>query len=224
MAVVRSYVEPVSLYRYRSLKKFERELEAIEEAYLYCAPFSVLNDPMEGAFTSSRRLRNAPEYDELRRAVLDNKDGLRICSFSEVPDHELMWAHYADQFKGICISYSLAKLMENMDNDVSFVRMFYSEKQPTIHKANRDYAYLAKMVLSYKNYKWLYEREWRMFATLNRVHYQDVNCVRSVRSVRLGARMPVNLRKQLSRTLNKLGIPVTCMSIRKYQISFDPIE
>jgi hypothetical protein len=218
MAVIRSYVEPVSLYRYRSLKKFDRELEAIEQAYLHCAPFSVLNDPMEGAFTSSRRLRNAPDYEAIRSAVLDNKAGLRICSFSEVPDHELMWAHYADQFKGICISYGLDKLKESMENDVCFVRMFYSEKQPTIH---RDHADLAKMVLSYKSYKWLYEREWRMFATTDRASYDKVNCVRSVR---LGVRMPVRLRKQLSRRLNDLGIIVTCMSIRKYKMSFDPVE
>jgi hypothetical protein len=221
MATVCSYVEPVSLYRYRSVKKFDRELEVIENAYLHCAPFSVLNDPMEGAFSSSRRVRNAPGYDDLRSAVLDNKAGLRICSFSEVPDHELMWAHYADQFEGICISYDLAKLKEKMDDDVCFVRMFYNEKQPTIHRANRGYADLAKMVLSYKSYKWLYEREWRMFATSDRAPYHEVKCVRSVR---LGARMSDNLRKKLSRRLNSIGIPVTCMSIRKYQISFDPMQ
>jgi hypothetical protein len=56
-----------------------------------------------------------------------------------------MSEHYADQFGGICIAYSLERLLRNLPDNVSFVRMYADE--------------LAKMVLSYKNYRWFYERE-----------------------------------------------------------------
>jgi len=105
MANIQYYVQPQRLYRYRSLEKFDREIEAIKERYLYCAPYLDLNDPMEGLFTSSQLLKKSERYREIRRAITDKKAQIGMCSFSEVYDHELMWAHYANQFKGICIAY-----------------------------------------------------------------------------------------------------------------------
>jgi|HubBroStandDraft_4_1064222.scaffolds.fasta_scaffold142864_2 hypothetical protein len=90
-------VQPQRLYRYRSLKKFERELEAIVEGYIYCAAYDTLNDPMEGVFRSSTAFRESEDYRQARANIVDNKTQIGLSSFSEVHDHELMWAHYADQ-------------------------------------------------------------------------------------------------------------------------------
>lgn len=79
-------------------------------------------------------------------------------------DHELMWAHYAYQYSGVCIGYSFAKLLDNLDDDVSFVRMYYNEAVPIVRHSRQEPPDAAKMVLSYKNYRWLYEREWRMLS------------------------------------------------------------
>lgn len=111
MATIQSYVQPTRLYRYRALEngKLEQELSAITQGYLYCSPYLDLNDPMEGSFSSSKQLRRSAKYREIKNAITDTKADIGMCSFSEVYDHELMWAHYADQFKGMCISYSLRK-------------------------------------------------------------------------------------------------------------------
>ena len=93
-----------------------------------------------------------------------------MCSFSEAYDNELMWAHYADQFTGICIAYSLSKLLRKLGDDATFVRMYYNEVVPTVYHVKKNPDDLAKMVLSNKNYRWLYEREWRMFARLGRAY------------------------------------------------------
>jgi len=170
-------VQPQRLYRYRSLDKFERELEAIQQNYLYCAPYTSLNDPMEGVFRASRVFRGSNNYRDARRAIVDNKTEIGMCSFSEVHDHELMWAHYADQYRGICIGYSFAKLLDHLDDDVSFVRMYYNEAVPIVRHSSQEPADAAKMVLSYKNYRWLYEREWRMFSAQGRVEYGTKTCV-----------------------------------------------
>ena len=45
MATIERYVQPPRLYRYRSVEVLDRELNAIEERYLYCAAFGKLNDP-----------------------------------------------------------------------------------------------------------------------------------------------------------------------------------
>ncbi len=103
MATIDSYAQPPRLYRYRALKDFEREIDAIENSYVYCSAFTDLNDPMEGLFSSSRRFREKENYRSIRRSIVDNKSRIGMCSFSEVRNHELMWAHYADQFSGVCV-------------------------------------------------------------------------------------------------------------------------
>jgi Protein of unknown function (DUF2971) len=167
-------VRPPRLYRYRSLGKdyesLDRELEAVTDGYVHCAAFNDLNDPMEGVFTSSKRLRNSRKYQAIRDEIISNKAQLGICSFSEVHDNPLMWAHYADEFKGVCVAYNLGRLFRNLARtargiEINFVRMYYNEVDPTVSsRAKETQREMAKIVLSYKNYRWLHEREWRMFA------------------------------------------------------------
>lgn len=218
MATIERYVQPPRVYRYRSLEELDRELEAIEEGYLYCAAFGTLNDPMEGLFSTSRSLRESDSHRAIRASVRDNKAHIGMCSFSEVQNHELMWAHYADQFRGICISYSLSKLLKGLPKEVTFVRMFYNETEPTIHRTSDEPGQLAKMVLSYKNYRWLYEREWRMFAPLGKAYYQDTRCVTRVY---LGSRITDHDRHRIASKLQQLGINTRDMTIDKYSISFE---
>jgi hypothetical protein len=218
MATIERYVQPPRLYRYRSLEEFDREIEAIEETYLFCADFKSLNDPMEGLYSSSQNLRESDDYRAVRQSIRDNKSDIGMCSFSEVRNHELMWAHYADQFKGICISYSLSKLLKALPDEITLVRMFYNETEPTIYPSHRDHSQVAKMIFSYKNYRWLYEREWRMFAPLGKAYYQDAECVTRVY---LGSRIKGSHRNQITRRLKQLKIKTSQMKIDKYSISFE---
>jgi hypothetical protein len=218
VASIKAYVKPVRLYRYRSLDQFDREVDAIAQGYLYCAAYTNLNDPMEGLFSSSQLLRRSEDYRTIRTAVRENKAQIGMCSFSEVHDHELMWAHYAKRFSGVCIAYSLSRLLEHLPKDVSFVRMYYNEEVPTIRVTRTEPSQLAKMVLSYKNYRWLYEREWRMFGPLGKAIYTTVNCVTRVY---LGSRIGDTERERLMRKLTSLNIEHYEMSIDEYSISFE---
>lgn len=173
---------------------------------------------MEGLFNSSKLLKQSPEYRAIRDAITDNKSQIGMCSFSEVHDHELMWAHYADQFRGICISYSFPSLLKYLGGSVNFVRIYYNETAPTVHRYEKDPARLAKKILSYKNYRWLYEREWRMFAPLGKARYQTIDCVTSVY---LGSRISDLNRERITRNLEKLNIEIREMRISKFSISFE---
>jgi hypothetical protein len=62
VATIEAYAQPPTLYRYRSLKEIDREIDAIEEGCLFCAGFTALNDPMEGLFNSSRHFRDKEDY------------------------------------------------------------------------------------------------------------------------------------------------------------------
>lgn len=218
MATIKSYVEPSRLYRYRSLREFDREMEAIEEGYLFCAAYRTLNDPMEGLFSSSKLLRESDDYRTIRASIRDNKSQIGMCSFSEVHDHELMWAHYADQFRGICIAYHFSKLRDGLAGDITFARMFYNETVPTIRLTDEEPDEIAKMVLSYKNHRWLYEREWRMFASLGKARYRPTSCVTRVY---LGSRIEDDDRIRIKNRLKRLKIRTSDMSIDRYSISFE---
>lgn len=196
-------------------------MDAIKNSYLFCSPYMKLNDPMEGLFTSSSLLKESADYRAIRTAIRSNKAQIGMCSFSEVHDHELMWAHYADQFKGICVAYSLSRLLKGLGDDVNFVRMYYNETVPTVHRTNKDASELAKMVLSYKNYRWLYEREWRMFAGLGKTYYRNTACVTCVY---LGSRIKADDRKQIANPLRRLRIKIRDMRIDEYFIGFEDPE
>jgi hypothetical protein len=221
MATIESYLIPSRLYRYRRLANFDREIDAIEKGYLYCAAYKDLNDPMEGLFTSSRLLRKSENYRAIKEAVIGEKARIGICSFSGVHDHELMWAHYASQFTGICIVYSFAQLLRKLGEEASFVRMYYNEIVPTVRREHKPPGQLTKMVLSNKNYRWLYEREWRMFARRGRAYYRDPRCVTRVY---LGSRMKPEDHERITRTLNQLNIKTSDMIIDEYFISFAPTQ
>ena len=217
MARIDSYVQPQRLYRYRLFKNLDRELEAIKEGYLYCARYMNLNDPMEGLFASGHLLREHKHFHEIREAIISTKSQIGICSFSEVYDHELMWAHYASQFTGICVGYSLSRLLKSLADNITFVRMSYNEKVPTIHRPRMEAGLQARMVLSNKNYRWLHEREWRLFATPGKAEYGDISCVTHVY---LGSRMEPRSRERIKNELLPLRIRVSEMTIDKYSISF----
>jgi hypothetical protein len=214
VATIQSYVRPTELYRYRSSKKLDRELEAIEKRFLYCAAYDELNDPMEGLFRSTQGLRMSEDYGSIRDSIIENKTRIGICSFSEIHNHGPMWAHYADEFRGMCIAYSLSKLLDTLAEDVTFVRMFYNEDVPAVRQSDVE---PAKKILSYKNYRWLYEREWRMFGTLGTVSYANSECVTRVY---LGSRMTDARRDQITARLSKLDISTHDMTIDRYSIGF----
>ena len=173
---------------------------------------------MEGRFTSSHRFRASPDHLAIKEAIIDNKARVGMCSFSEVPNHELMWAHYANHFSGICVAYSVRLLLENLPDEVDFVRMTYDEKAPTIVRSEVGPKNLVKMILSHKSYRWLYEREWRMFARMGKAYYHNTNCVTRIY---LGYRIGHSHRKHLVEILKRLELEKKEMGIKKYIIEFE---
>ena len=80
MATIETYAKPTELYRYRSLKKSNRELEAIEQKFLYCSAFDTLNNPMDGMFRSHPRLRLHDNYSAVIDFIFENKINIGIYS------------------------------------------------------------------------------------------------------------------------------------------------
>lgn len=222
MASIETYTQPISLYRYRSLNtsvQLKNEIDAILNNYVWCSAFDNLNDPMEGSYFPSSVLKKSARFIDIKANLYDQKSAMGICSFSETHDNDLMWAHYADQFGGICIRYKVTSLLKFLPDKVDLVRLFYNEKVPTLRLQSKTNDQITKKVLSSKNYKWLHEREWRLLSSTKGKLLME-GTENAIACVYLGKRIADKTKDLLLDTLKKTKIPYKTMSIDGYNIQF----
>ena len=147
-----------TLFRYRSLAGdgFRFVQDIFFRNRLYWPLHSQLNDPAEGVYRHKLPLvqRTDGKWYPQAAPLLAPDGDVRVLSFSEDPAHALMWAHYADAHRGICLG---------------FRRSFFSQATPVRYPnrvprldpnlpetKRRSAAFLTKRAA------WSYEREWRL--------------------------------------------------------------
>lgn len=101
----------------------------------------------------------------------------KLCSISEDPNNNLMWAHYAKNHKGICIEYDMGKAAINDVNilgclypviytDKRVMPLYFEDVACDIYPYDkRD----TKGLFLFKQEIWKYEREWRFIL-------EDIEC------------------------------------------------
>lgn len=228
MAKIETYARPITIYRYRPLsrskahnpradeKLIEQEFEPLEQKYIYCSTYRQLNDPMEGFFNASQRVQAREDYNDTVDLIRTQKLGLGIASFSETWDNELMWAHYGGAFAGICIGYSVTKLLDGLPEDHALARVAYGDRPYYLGLGALRLEHRARAILSTKNLKWSYEREWRLFAPASgAAHHNSA----AVTCVYLGPRMSKVDQERIRQRLQPLGIEVRLTTVKGYSIS-----
>ena len=87
---------------------------------------------------------------------------ISVACFSEINDSILMWGHYANGHRGICIEYNLFDFIEKLD--FSPLPVVYSEYMAPYEgeiSSNNTFAYYFKSLYR-KATEWSYEKEWRI--------------------------------------------------------------
>jgi hypothetical protein len=222
MAELKIYAKPSSLYRYRRLGDAAvQEASALRENYIYCPAYSAMNDPMEGMHRLSTRFAGTSSSSKSHVRVQEAIDVMGIASMSEVYDHEPMWAHYAGQFTGMCVQYSLNRLIKGLDRNVAITRMMYSEREPVLLDDTSVAMDRARLSLSSKTVRWSSEREWRLFRpAVGAAHYDEP---RAVTKIFLGSRIS-QVDEALMREVGaELRVPVARMEIDAYSMTFKPL-
>lgn len=168
-----------SLFRYSPADY--NNIRGLETQTLFLSPAGKMNDVFEGLAC------------EINGKVLQQLDRLSDCaylkSFSEDNLNELMWAHYADSYSGMCVKYDLSKLNDNIlcylfPIYYSDVRRRSQSLEYTIQElielkiadASRYYPndtdFLKDIMHLFltKSKAWEYEKEWRIVATYPQIH------------------------------------------------------
>jgi hypothetical protein len=183
----------MKLYRYRSLQRFEFVADILCHNRFHAAQYFDLNDPMEGLFDYDSSTKQ--EYLE---RIIEGKSKLRIVSFSKNPNDLLLWAHYADGFRGICVEVEIGG-----HPSFDLEEVHYSPFRT--HFMNDEQARIAewpRYILRGKNEAWTYEEEVRMFSSKKFIEHGI-----RVSSVLLGVRTPEVMVEAIKR-LSKGRFPI----------------
>jgi Protein of unknown function (DUF2971) len=162
-------LRPMVAHAYAMLPEAQRAMLPIETAMEAIEAFMATDDSREATaqglqiFLRSMRDGAAPIREAIYRAFNEN---VGILSLSEMPDNELMWAHYADSHTGIVLCFDeqhgFFNRRRSENDEFYFVRRVVYSDRPAVSMATLD----GDALLVTKGTKWAYEREWRMIVPL----------------------------------------------------------
>lgn len=169
-------------------------IRALETEEIFLSEIGTMNDIFEGL---------SCKVDEKMIERLENiKDIAYIKSLSEENDNLLMWAHYADSYRGFCIEYDFRKLDSTLLYHLFPVVYMQKRNSPEnlkyiigehldLKRMNEDHYYpndtediinIMSLFLVKPNC-WSYEKEWRFVATYSQIFntaedvIEDEDCI-----------------------------------------------
>ncbi len=105
------------------------------------------------------------KISRFQKTIASSRSDIGVSCFCEENDSLLMWAHYANNNKGICVEYELLRF----NSELSFtpVPVIYTDSRPCLQSINlenpeNDAVSFLIDGLTTKATKWAYEKEWRI--------------------------------------------------------------
>jgi Protein of unknown function (DUF2971) len=146
--------KPWQIFRYRPMNEYL--WQELEFAQFYCCPPIALNDPFDCRIdwcASRERALTSPKMTNARRNQLstlreaflraDPPSAAGVCCFTCKADDPLMWSHYADSHRGVCLLYEIPhdyfmrRYSPKADKDFFFVG-----GAPVLYESNAFYDWL----------------------------------------------------------------------------------
>lgn len=151
---------PREIYKYRPIDEWTERLVARRE--LYFSPPSKFNDPFDCRVkVSSDGL--GFHQDAIKRFYEFVQQTGVFCLSNLSPENVLMWSHYAEQHKGVCLKFdTTVGGEESIFNQKYLTPVEYSEETPVFAPGCDDLSGLARKSIFRKSLAWEYEEEWRL--------------------------------------------------------------
>ena len=205
-------------------------LEQIATGSICLSDVSNFNDPMDPLLNVYFRTLKVSNINEklwlkymakaasnLRAACLLNSNANAKGVRPE--ENLLMWAHYADCHKGICVKYRITpSLLEKYTKESSFLIL---NKIEYVDRKIDAQDITLRQSLFLKSKCWQYENEYRMvyYSLRGPARYHQIDGV-EIESVYVGKDMPHESYKLFKSELSNLGIPMFKMHIKKDDLLF----
>jgi hypothetical protein len=168
---IQDHVPPV-LYRY--MPASDNAISSILDEDIYMVPATKMNDAFEGAAYGINS-SVASNQQEIRR--IQNEICLK--SFSYAKNSNLMWSHYGDAHKGICIGYDCRKVDKNI------ISHLYPVQYSNTRFSNVDMQKVASHAFLFlrKSTDWKYEKEFRLIYKNSELRNENkiaLNCISEI--------------------------------------------
>lgn len=192
-------------YKFVSSDKFDRILDIILNKRLYCADWTKFNDINEGSFYSLYDTKDK-NVEETIQKIKNEKNNYKICCLSTTYKSYILWAHYANSFKGVAFELELIQ-------DQNFSKVSYKKDYPLINlldNQNLQPKEIAKKILAVKHKDWNYEKEVRIFS---KKEWYFIN--NSIKKVIVGPRIEEPLLEVLKIICKQKNLPLFKFEIDK---------
>lgn len=101
------------------------------------------------------------EFSAMKAGIQQRVNEAGVLSFSAVCDSTLMWSHYADNHRGVCLKFALEK-WPVMQTALYPVEYPVARLSPQFDRRSFDEGQLFRAVVLTKDRAWKYEQEWRV--------------------------------------------------------------
>lgn len=157
--------KPLLLYKYKplsSIKDLDRTIDIIANHRIFFPRYDKLNDPLEGSGSNieltSRWAGISIQIasDRELTPIEEIKKKYRILALSSSPVSPQLWAHYGDNYNGICFCFSTEGAFKNAEPVKYFEpdHVYAAEKDEIIPAVEEGFFH--------KHKDWNYEKEWRI--------------------------------------------------------------
>lgn len=227
---------PNSLFRYRSLGDdlIERELNALQNSYLFSPSFSSMNDPMEAFYETGgvgdrilkALLPSAKNgLDSMYKTLSDLIDNLALISFSTTHEDLPLWAYYASNFGGICLEFDTTALsVGDLQNEKLHPVTYSRTALPPISLGDLASDQIESTTIARitrKRSEWAHEKEWRFITgKVGPKYYLDD----TLKRVFMGPRInPIHARR-ICEILDRRPVEVLQGEIRGFELTFHTVK
>ncbi len=165
----------MKLYKYRNWTNLTQL--SLQENYIWLSSPEEFNDPFDCHIYDNYSLFDEKYTKKEKTGILTkaNKNYYEnviyssykesgIACFCESPFEILMWSHYANNHRGICIEYDfdIAPSFFELVQPVKYTRVYPYLNLKNVYSGRIDYWKYLKTSLTTKYIDWKYEKEWRL--------------------------------------------------------------
>jgi hypothetical protein len=218
-----NHPEVESLFKYKPVNQFT--LDIIASDRIFYPKAESFNDPFDTrcSIKGNSAIVNSTDLAKIARAfptentsemlAFTRKDMTKeigsfneklkkfgILSLAEGPKDILMWSHYAEHHKGICIEFQRSKL-DDLGDITKTRKVNYTKNYPSVSAKSllneTDIEKTLMRVLYTKSEFWKYEQEWRMFVPEGNKVYRVPSKIQSITFGSRASQMDIDIVRRL---------------------------